>query len=341
MKIKKLLAGIGVFTIMTVVGCSGGSNEGNKDKEVHNTSQQGDEELSAEDIEASCITEGLEKEDIVVLFTTDVHHKIDDYIGYEGAKNCKEKIVNVCGKDNVALVDCGDNLDGGELGDSTSGSAIIEIMNETGYDVATPGNHDFKYSVENSKRLAKMANFDYISCNLRKKDTKQSVLEPYTILEKGGKKIAFIGVTTCQNPFSYEGCNDFRTPCISDIVNENYQYDFWENGLYERVQTMIDEVRGKGAEYVILLTHLGFDSSEFSSSDLVKNTAGADAVIDGHAHLEVPMESVTDAAGNVVPVTAAGEHLINIGRLVIKENGDISSKLIHVSDYVETIEKDT
>ncbi|XME03811.1 hypothetical protein QYZ88_006440 [Lachnospiraceae bacterium C1.1] len=67
-------------------------------------------------------------------------------------------------------------------------------MNAVGYDVAIPGNHEFDYGVDRFLELSQKADYPYISCNFRK--NKELLFEPYTIIEKAGKKIGFVGVTT-------------------------------------------------------------------------------------------------------------------------------------------------
>lgn len=302
--------------------CIGCGSDKNKNADIH--------EENADTPQIASL-EAVDEEDIVILFTTDVHHKLDDYIGYDGVAAYKKEAAKKCTEDNLLLLDCGDCLDGGNLGESTYGSAIFNIMEKVGYDVATPGNHDFKYGIDNLKELASEADFAYISCNIRDIASGNAVFEPYTILEKGGKKIAVIGVSTCQNAFSYEGCTDF--------IKENPKYDFWQDGFYERIQEIIQEVKSKDADYVILLTHLGYESEEleeFSSSELVRNVSGVDAVIDGHAHMELEGELLTDKEGKEVIITSSGEWLKNIGQMVIHPDGSIETQLIPMIDYLDT-----
>lgn len=273
----------------------------------------------------------IDSNDIVILYTTDVHNQMN-YIGYDGLAAYKKEIVSVCGKGRVALVDCGDCLEGGELGENSSGSAIVSIMDYVGYDVAIPGNHDFKFGVDNCRLIAARAKFAYISCNLRERSTGVSVLKPYTIVKKGGKNIAFIGVTTPNSTFSFKGSTDFAR---GDGVNENPTYDFWEDALYERVQIIVDEVRSQEVDYVILLSHLGRNSSTFGSAELISKTTGIDAVIDGHAHLEVAMEQIENAKGDKVTFTSSGKYIMNIGELVIDEAGNITTSLVRMADYLK------
>lgn len=287
------------------------------------------------------IGKNLTSDDIVVLFTTDVHHKLIDYIGYDGLAAYKKDIEAICGEEQVVLIDCGDCLDSGALGDATSGAAIATIMNEVGYEIAVPGNHDFKYGVDNLKQLAAAADYKYLCCNLREKSSGANVLEPYAIVEAGGKKLAFVGATTPEGTFTYDGSDEFKTAMTENGFVENPRYDFWEDALYQRVQQIVDEVRAQGADYVILASHLGYNASTCSSTDLIKNTTGIDVVLDGHAHTEIAMEQIENAEGQKVTLASDGSYLMNIGELVINKEGAISTRLVPMADYLKKDETTT
>ena len=83
--------------------------------------------------------------------------------------------------------------------------------------------------------------------------------------------------------------------CIRDRdANGNYIYSFCEDEsgqkLYDRIQSSVDAARADGANYVILVGHLGENGTteRWSSDSVIKNTNGIDAVIDGHSHETVP-----------------------------------------------------
>ena len=129
--------------------------------------------------------------DVVVLFTSDVHCGIDQGWGYAGVANMRNSLQ---ADNHVVLVDDGDAIQGETIGTLTKGSAIIELMNAVGYDIAIPGNHEFDYGMENFLELTKQANFPYISANFTCRD--ELVFAPYVIKEFDGVKIAFVGMTT-------------------------------------------------------------------------------------------------------------------------------------------------
>ena len=145
---------------------------------------------------AAAFAEGEEKavpsNDIVVLFTSDVHCGIDKGFGYVGLQQVRD---GLAAKGNtVILVDDGDSIQGEPVGTMTQGEAIIELMNKAGYEIAIPGNHEFDYGMDRFLELAGKADFEYISCNFNKGG--ELVFKPYVIKELAGVKVGFVGVTT-------------------------------------------------------------------------------------------------------------------------------------------------
>ena len=130
--------------------------------------------------------------DIVILYTNDAHCGIEDGMGYQGLSAAKRALLAAGNK--VLLVDNGDAVQGDTIGTLSKGEYIIDIMNKLGYDVATPGNHEFDYGMDQFNKLVEKADFDYISCNFVDKDG-SPVLKPYVIKEADGVKIAFVGIS--------------------------------------------------------------------------------------------------------------------------------------------------
>lgn len=114
---------------------------------------------------SACFGKGKLPE-ITILYTNDVHTYIDHkspeltYASIAALKKSYEEQ----GK-NVLLVDAGDHIQGTAYGSMDDGATIIRLMNEAGYDLATPGNHEFDYGMDRAKMVLKEANFPYVSCN--------------------------------------------------------------------------------------------------------------------------------------------------------------------------------
>ena len=261
-----------------------------------------------------------EDQDILILFTSDVHCGIDQGWGYAGLYAVKENL----SKDyNVLLVDDGDSIQGEPIGTMTKGEAIIDIMNVMGYDVAIPGNHEFDYGMDRFLELAEKAEFHYISCNFNKEG--ELVFEPWLMKEIGGVKIAFVGVTT---PYTLRS----STPRYFMDNSGNYIYGFLQDetgeGVYNAVQESVDAARAEGADYVIVMGHIGNETecAPWMYSDVISHVSGIDAWLDGHSH-DTDQVIMQDKDGKDVVRTACGTKLANIGALHITRDGAISSEL--------------
>ena len=268
---------------------------------------------------AGAFAEG-EDQDILILFTSDVHCGIDQGWGYAGLYAVKENL----SKDyNVLLVDDGDAIQGEPIGTMTKGAAIIDIMNVMGYDVAIPGNHEFDYGMDRFLELTEKAEFPYISCNFNKEG--ELVFEPWLMKEIGGVKIAFVGVTT---PYTLRS----STPRYFMDNSGNYIYGFLQDetgeGVYNAVQESVDAARAEGADYVIVMGHIGNETecAPWMYSDVISHVSGIDAWLDGHSH-DTDQVIMQDKDGKDVVRTACGTKLANIGALHITRDGAISSEL--------------
>ena len=260
----------------------------------------------------------VEHQPVVVLYTNDVHCGIEDAIGYAGLA-AYEKAYEKLGYE-VILVDNGDAIQGGPIGTLSKGEYIIDIMNAVGYDIATIGNHEFDYGMDEFMSLREKAEFPYISANFCDLEG-NTILDPYVIKELGGWKVAFVGAST---PETFTK----STPTFFQDGEGNYIYSFCQGedgaNLYAAVQKAVDAARAEGAEIVIVMSHLGIDGSSvpYTSSDLIVNTTGVNAVLDGHSHSVLDMELVQNAAGEDVILSSTGTKLNNVGSLIINVGDD-------------------
>ena len=218
-------------------------------------------------------------QDVLVLFTSDVHCGVDQGFGYVGLKAVKDA-AEAAGN-HVLLVDDGDSIQGEPVGIMTRGEASISLMNALGYDLAIPGNHEFDYGMDRFLELAAAADFPYIRCNFNKQG--ETVFDPYIIKEFDGVKIAFVGVTTPKTLTS-------STPRFFQNDEREYIYGFLQDetgeGVYNAVQKAVDDARAEGARYVIVMGHMGneADHMPWTYADVIAHTNGIDAFLDGHSH---------------------------------------------------------
>ena len=268
------------------------------------------------------------QENIVILYTNDVHCAVDENIGYAGLAAYKKKMEEKT--PHVTLVDCGDAIQGGTVGLLSKGEYPIQMMNRAGYDFAVLGNHEFDYGMERLASLLEMAQATYLDCNIRYTGDGENALaavEPYKIVSYGDTEVAFIGVCTPENITS-------STPAFFSDESGAFVYDFYGQGdgeaFYKQIQATVDECRNKGADYVVALAHLGTDESSapFRSTDLIARTEGVDVVLDGHSHSVIPCQIMENKKGEEVLLSSTGTGLNHIGQLVITPDGMMTTGLL-------------
>ena len=266
---------------------------------------------------------------IVILYENDVHCAIDGYTRIAGLRDA----INRADTAWAAAVCVGDFLQGNTVGAMSHGQYIIDIMRHVGYDALTLGNHEFDYGIPRMKNLLTQLRGDdkspltgIVTCaNFFDTDALSSYYAPFVIRRYGMKRVAFVGVLTPET-----------------MVAERYAF-FDDNGVkigdlrpddfYKIVQKAVDRARSAGADYVVLLSHVGeqTQSMGFDSHQLVAKTKGIDIVLDGHTHSVIPSELVANADGEVINVTQTGTQFANIGKLVISPDGRITTELLPIS----------
>lgn len=278
---------------------------------------------------ASEETEGL-KNDVVILYTSDVHCGIDQGFGYAGLAEAKDYYEEQ--GYHTVLVDDGDAIQGEPVGTVTKGEAIIDLMNQVGYDIAIPGNHEFDYGMENFLELTKKADFPYISCNFNKEG--ELIFDPYTIKEFDGVKIGFVGVTTPETLTT-------STPRYFQDGNGNFIYGFLQDdtgeAVYKAVQDAVDSARAEGAEYIVVMGHLGNEDEckPWTYADVISNTTGIDIFLDGHSH-DTDQVVMKNKDGEDVYRSACGTKLAGIGYAIISAaDGSVSTGLHYWNNSVD------
>ena len=203
------------------------------------------------------------------------------------------------------------------------GDALIDLMNAMGYEVAIPGNHEFDYGMEQFLALTEKANFPYISCNFNHNG--ELVFDPYVIRELGGAKIAFVGVTTPETLRS-------STPRYFQDENGEFVYGFLQDetgeAVYNAVQNAVDAARAEGADYVVVMGHLGNEEEcrPWTYADVISNTNGIDVLLDGHSH-DTDQVVMKNKDGEEVLRSACGTKLACVGYCRIAADGSVSTGL--------------
>ena len=276
--------------------------------------------------------------DIIILYTNDVHCGVDDYIGYAGVEFYKHEMQKLT--PYVTLVDAGDFSQGATIGTISNGRYIVEIMNAMNYDFAVPGNHEFDYGWSQFENFAQNLKCGFVSCNLRDLRTGELVLKPYKIFTYGKTKIAFVGACTPESIVK-------STPSSFQDENGNYIYSFdgdlTGEKLIASIQKAVDEARNEGADYVILVGHLGEydDTTEvWSAPYIAAHTRNIDLFIDGHSHEITPALTIKNLDGKETLITQTGTKLFRLGKLTINTEGVFKTELIEsVESKDKNIEK--
>ena len=266
-----------------------------------------------------------DSETIVILYENDVHCAVEGYSKLAAMKNELKSEYEY-----VGVVSSGDFVQGGTLGAVSKGEYIVELMNLVGYDAIAPGNHEFDYTISRLTELYELSETKYISCNFAKIGEEKTYFEPYTIVSYGDVDIAYIGIITPETITSARP---------SQFRNENGEiiYTFNESRLYELVQESIDEATEDGADYVIALSHIGYDESgELNDvTDVIENTDGLDVVLDAHSHSVIEEKIVKDKSGDDVLLSSTGTGFETIGKLTIA-NGEFDTELVKTETYTKT-----
>ena len=281
-------------------------------------------------------TENPDPNDVVILYTNDVHTYIDGPLSYDIIAWLKTELRKQY--KNVLLVDAGDHIQGTAYGSVDKGATILKLMNAAHYDVATMGNHEFDYGMEGNINIRQWADFPYVSCNFFHETAGvrgDNVLDSFVTFPCGDQTVAFVGITT---PESFTK----STPAYFQDDTGAYIYGIsgGEDGsaLYADVQTAVDAAKAAGATTVIALGHLGDDPSSqpWTSEETIANVSGLNAFIDGHSHSTVKGKEVTDKDGGKVLLTQTGEYFDRIGMMVIDaETGAITTDFIEFNPLTQ------
>ena len=277
---------------------------------------------------------------IVIVFENDVHCAIE---GYAKLASLKEQQLALT--PYVTTVSCGDFVQGEVVGSLSKGENIVRIMNEVKYDVVTLGNHEFDFGMPQLFKLRDSLNASVVSTNFCDFRTGEHIFPPCQILQYGEVDIAFMGFTTTTTP---------TMVAPHTFLNEDKQivYGFSLSIFYENAQRQIDKARSEGADYVVVLSHLGdMDRGEHASSiSLITHTTGIDVVLDGHDHRVIPDSLVYNRKGEPVLLASTGIKFQNIGLLTLSTDGKFSSRLVPTVDvetsgemqaFIETIKEKT
>ncbi len=189
------------------------------------------------------------------------------------------------------LLDGGDTWQGSATSLWTNAQDMVDACKLLGVNVMT-GHWEFTYGAERVKHIVNndfKDSIDFVAQNVTTNDFGDQVFKPYTMKVINGVQVAIIG-----QAFPY-------TP----IANPRYMVPDWTFGIQdENMQKVVDEVRAKGAQVVVMLSHNGMDVD----IKMASRVTGIDAILGGHTHDGVPQPYQVKNAKGITLVTNAGSN---------------------------------
>jgi 5'-nucleotidase len=189
----------------------------------------------------------------------------------------------------------------------------IDATNEMGFDVGTLGNHEFDEGGAEALRLVGRAHYPYIAANTETRDGGALILPPYKIVERGGVKVGFIGVTTTDTPYFLlsEYARQFNWTDLSDAVNR-----------------YVPDLQRQGVEAIVVLAHAGaFQQGDDAAGEVVNEARqmsdAVDVVVAGHTHSRLDLEVDGKL---VVEALSYGVAFDRVNITVDRATGDVVSK---------------
>lgn len=204
----------------------------------------------------------------------------------------------------LLLIDSGDFSQGSPYYNFYKGEVEVELMNRMGYDVATIGNHEFDFGLENMARIFRMAKFPIVCANYDFTGTPvEGLVKPYTIIKRNGLKIGLFGLSP--QPKGLVDTTKFVGVKYLDPVE-----------TARRMAALLKTK--KRCDVIICVSHLGWEDEELTDQMLVPATRDIDIVLGGHSHTYMKtLQYVKNVDGKDVPVDQNGKHGIWIGRIVL------------------------
>ena len=268
---------------------------------------------------------------VVILYENDVHCAVDGYARLAALREEQRGLTPY-----VTIVSCGDFVQGDVVGSVSQGESIVKIMNQVGYDVVTLGNHEFDFGMSQMFKLTKALDASVVSANFRDAKTDELLFPPYRMIQYGDVKIAYLGLTTTTTVTSV-------SPLTFLDETGNIAYNFSKPQFYENVQHQIDKARSEGADYVVVLAHMGDrDKGEHPNTiQMIARTKGIDVVLDGHDHSIITDTLISNLEGTPVLLSSTGTKFKYIGKLTLSTEGTFSSNLEPGISETEVTDKET
>ena len=205
---------------------------------------------------------------------------------------------------DLLLFDSGDFSQGSAYYSMFHGDVEIGLMNQMGYDAATIGNHEFDFGLDNMVRIFRQAHFPIVCSNYDFADTElKDIVKPYITLKRKGIKIGVFALCP---------------PLEGLVFTKNYEPLRFLDPV-EVTRQMVDVLKHREkCDYIICISHLGWERSEYPDNHVIESTTGVDLVLGGHTHTYFDkLEYVSNKDGRPVPVDQNGKHAVFVGKLLL------------------------
>ncbi len=243
---------------------------------------------------------------ITILHTNDIHGHVTEWRGWEGDLAGKtvggfDRLATAvkqartrAGEANVLLLDAGDAIGDTMLADLTKGRAVLDLMASLHYDAMALGNHEPDFSAATLRGYIAEAKVPMLAANLRAEN--ELIARPYLIKEVAGVKVGLLALAYPNTPLT--------------TAKKNVERLEWESDSAAVARRFIPQMRGEGAELIILLTHLGLGADQ----KLAAAVPGIDVIVGGHSHNR--MKHALRVGSTLI--VQAGAHLSDLGVLELR-----------------------
>ncbi len=257
--------------------------------------------------------------DLTVFFINDNHSQIDNF------SKIKYIVDEAAANGDIIIVSSGDMFSGNPLVDfySEKGYPVIDLMNRTGFDLATFGNHEFDYGQEVLQDRIDQAEFEIICANMTSESPLLEQPAASVTISSGDIDVCFVGVIETNGkpgdfiPSTHPGKVENIVFTDAGEMLENYRHIKEENN----------------SDLLILLSHLGHDCNSDETCDytVARDFPFFDAIIGGHSH------SIQDTTISGVHIYQSGSYLNYLGKIsfTVKDKHILNEEfeLIDLNEY--------
>ena len=254
----------------------------------------------------------LSAQNLTILHLNDTHSHIEperagNLAGHGGVIEQAayvDSVITAEGAANVMLLHAGDFSQGSSYFTELGGDLEIDIINAMAYDAVCLGNHEFDNGINELARRLTNIKVPVVCANyIFKGSPLESLIKPYTIVEKAGRKIGVIGLLTD----------------LSDVVSADVSVVIKYQDPKDALNLYAAELKSKGCDLVIALTHLGYEGEAYTDFELASVTRNVDIIVGGHSHTDLKDYGQTvNLDGKKVVIVTDGKWGLNIGKLTVK-----------------------